>query len=163
MKEETQGNTESKTKKIFTLCIVYKHPKVLLGLKKKGLGLGKWDGFGGKVEDGESIEDAAKRELEEETGLIAKDLYKAGEFSVELKSKGHTCDIHVFKVSDFSGEEKESEEMKPEWFFVDEIPFKGMWPDAVYWMPLFFAGRNFKGQFILKDENTLLDRKIEII
>jgi len=53
--------------------------------------------------------------------------------------------------------------MKPEWFFIDEIPFKEMWPDDVYWMPLFFSGKKFNAYFSFADENTLLDRKIELI
>ena len=35
--------------------------EILLGFKKRGFGVGKWDGFGGKVEDQERNEDAAKR------------------------------------------------------------------------------------------------------
>lgn len=38
--------------------------KVLLGLKKRGLGVDKWNGFGGKLEPGETIEEAAKREMQ---------------------------------------------------------------------------------------------------
>ena len=38
-------------------------------MKKRGFGKGKWNGFGGKVEEGECIEDSAVRELEEECGL----------------------------------------------------------------------------------------------
>ena len=39
---------------------------MLLGMKKRGFGTGKWNGFGGKVEVGETVADAAQRELEEE-------------------------------------------------------------------------------------------------
>lgn len=51
-------NTEIKTqRKILTLCIIHEHPRVLLGYKKKGFGAGLWNGFGGKVEAGESMGD----------------------------------------------------------------------------------------------------------
>jgi 8-oxo-dGTP diphosphatase/2-hydroxy-dATP diphosphatase len=43
--------------------------RILLGMKKRGFGMGKWNGFGGKVEPAETVEDAALRELEEEAGL----------------------------------------------------------------------------------------------
>ena len=42
-------------KKLLTLCIIYHHHKILLGMKKRGLGIGRWNGFGGHLEDGESI------------------------------------------------------------------------------------------------------------
>ncbi len=47
--------------------------KVLLGMKKRGMGQGKWNGFGGKLKPGETIEECALRELEEESGLIGKE------------------------------------------------------------------------------------------
>lgn len=149
--------------KIFTLCIVHKHPRVLLGYKKRGFGQGRWNGFGGKVEGNESVIEAAKRELKEEAGIVVLKIKKAGELSFEFKNNGDKLKVHVFKVNDFSGEEKESEEMRPQWFYIDEIPFKKMWPDDVYWMPLFFSGRSFKGNFIFKDENTLIYKFIEVV
>jgi len=146
-----------------TLCIIYQHPRILLGYKKRGFWVGCWAGFGGKVEEGETIEESAKRELKEESGLSATDLQKVGELNFEFKNSGERLKVHVFKVTDFSGEEKETDEMKPQWFFIDEIPFKGMWPDSVYWMPLFFAGRKFQAQFIFADYETLLDREVRIV
>lgn len=59
-------------RKILTLCMVMKDGKLLLGMKKRGFGMGRWNGFGGKVEAGESIEEAAKREVFEESGLVAR-------------------------------------------------------------------------------------------
>ena len=61
-------------KKILTLCFIYQHPKVLLGMKKRGFGAGRWNGFGGKVRDGETIEEATKREMKEEVGIIPGDI-----------------------------------------------------------------------------------------
>jgi 8-oxo-dGTP diphosphatase/2-hydroxy-dATP diphosphatase len=47
--------------KIFTLVLVSKKCGILLGLKKRGFGEGKWNGFGGKIESGESVIQAAIR------------------------------------------------------------------------------------------------------
>jgi len=47
--------------KILTLAFVRTQQQILLGFKKRGFGTGHWNGFGGKVETGETIEDAARR------------------------------------------------------------------------------------------------------
>ena len=50
---------------------VRKDGRILLGHKRRGMGAGKWNGFGGKREDGETMRECAARELFEESGLIA--------------------------------------------------------------------------------------------
>src|SRR3990167_5103320 len=119
-------------KKITTLCIIHQHPNVLLGMKKRGFGAGRWNGFGGKVSLGETIEDAAKREIQEEAGIEAVNLHKIGVIDFEFKGNPEILQVHVFKSDNFSGKPTESEEMKPKWFHVNEIPFKEMWPDDVH-------------------------------
>lgn len=47
--------------RLYTLVLVLQPQRVLLGMKKRGFGAGRWNGFGGKVQDGETIEDGAKR------------------------------------------------------------------------------------------------------
>jgi 8-oxo-dGTP diphosphatase/2-hydroxy-dATP diphosphatase len=41
--------------KIFTLVFLKRNSSVLLGLKTRGLGEGLWNGFGGKVEENETV------------------------------------------------------------------------------------------------------------
>lgn len=134
-------------KKQLTLCLIHRDNKILLGLKKRGFGEGLWNGFGGKMEEGETVENAAKRELKEESGLEATDFNKVGilEFSFEEDPK--ILEVHIFKVNDFVGEPKESEEMRPEWFDIDKIPFEEMWSDDSFWLPVFLDGKIFKGKF----------------
>ncbi|XP_062359656.1 oxidized purine nucleoside triphosphate hydrolase isoform X2 [Cinclus cinclus] len=64
------------TSRLFTLVLVVQPSRVLLGMKKRGFGAGLWNGFGGKVQPGESIEEAARRELLEESGLTVDTLQK---------------------------------------------------------------------------------------
>lgn len=144
-------------KKVFTLCIVYEKGRVLLGMKKRGFGKGKWNGFGGKVKARESIEEAMKRELKEEVGIIPCSFERKALFEFHFKDNPEYLEVHVFHIQAFEGEPQETEEMKPQWFSVSEIPFDQMWPDDKYWLPLFLEGKTLHGRFSFKDEDTLLD------
>lgn len=135
-------------KKQLTLCIPVKDGSVLLGMKKRGFGVGRWNGFGGKIEAGETIEQGALRELVEEVSIQDGVLHKAGilEFSFEHDEK--ILEVHIFKLTDFTDTSEESEEMKPQWFLFDEIPFSQMWPDDEFWFPLFLQDKLFRGAFL---------------
>ncbi len=56
-------------------------------MKKRGFGEGRWNGFGGKVNEGEGVEEAAKRELEEEVGVIVNEIEHMGVLDFEWKGK----------------------------------------------------------------------------
>lgn len=149
--------------KKLTLCIVYRHPNVLLGMKKRGFGAGRWNGFGGKVEPGETIEDAAKREVWEEAGIKVTDIEKVGHIDFEFVGDPIALEVSIFKAGSFSGEPVESDEMKPQWFHKDEIPFEQMWPDDKHWFPLFLADKKFTGKFLFEGQDIILEHKIELI
>ncbi len=137
-------------KKITTLCIIHNHPQILLGMKKKGFGKGRWNGFGGKVKKEETIEEGIKRELFEESKLDVPidNFEKVGIIEFSFKEIPDILENHFFKVKNFSGEPYETEEMKPRWFHIDEIPFNQMWTDDVCWMSLFLEGKKFRGKFV---------------
>ena len=148
-------------KKVLTLCIVHKHPRILLGMKKRGFGEGRWNGFGGKVEKGEKIKDAAKREVLEETGAAAGDIKKAGVIEFEFKGNPEILKVHVFITSELVGEPQETDEMKPKWFHVDKIPFKKMWPDDEYWLPLVLSGKKITAKFWFEGFDKIIDKDIK--
>lgn len=152
------------SKKIQTLCFVKKNDQLLLGMKKRGFGMGIWNGFGGKMEEGESIEVATKREMQEESGLEVGDLEKFGIVEFEFENNPEILEVHFFKTDDFSGELRESEEMRPQWFAIDEIP-KEKWPDDEFWMPLFLEGKKFKGKFLFNQEKEtkIIRHNLEIM
>lgn len=141
-------------KKLLTLCIIHKNSNVLLGMKKRGFGQGRWNGFGGKVAEHETIEDAAKREVFEETGLLVGDLQRAGVILFEFQDGSQAAEVHVFKGKEFRGEAVESEEMKPQWFRASELPLESMWPADAYWMPLLLSGKKFRGRFVYDRPST---------
>lgn len=142
-------------KKILTLCMVCGEGEILLGLKKRGFGEGRWNGFGGKVEEGETIEAAAARELREEAGIESKAYKKVGILNFSFENDPKVLEVHVFKVTDFEGSPTESEEMKPQWFKFSEIPFNQMWSDDVHWIPLLLSGKSFKGDFLFDRPSDL--------
>ena len=148
-------------KKILTLCIIHQDTRVLLGLKKRGFGAGKWNGFGGKIQNGETIDQAAKRELLEEAGIVVENLEQFGTLAFSWEGKPEILEVHIFKALDFKGEATESEEMKPQWFDVLEIPFDKMWPDDKYWFPLFLADKKFKGKFLFGENDVVLEHNLE--
>ncbi|OXB67577.1 hypothetical protein ASZ78_004695 [Callipepla squamata] len=146
---------------IFTLVLVVQPPRVLLGRKKRGFGAGLWNGFGGKVQPGESVEDAARRELLEESGLTVDTLQKMGEITFEFVGNPELMEVHVFRADHFHGEPKESDEMQPQWFQLDEVPFKQMWPDDIYWFPFVLQRKLFRGYFKFQGQDTIVEHTLK--
>lgn len=135
-------------KRVLTLCVVREDGKVLLGMKKRGFGEGIWNGFGGKVEAAETIEEGAYRELFEEVGVQAEKVEPAGRLTFSFASEpDEQLEVHVFTVTKYQGVPSETEEMRPQWFAEGEIPFAQMWADDVYWVPYVLAGKQFVGTF----------------
>ena len=118
-----------------TLLYIVKDRKVLLILKKKGLGAGLYNGVGGKLEEGETPIQAAIRECIEEIGVKPTGVRWMGliEFYNDNALYGF---VHVFLANGYVGEPQETEEAKPVWFEIDEIPYDRMWEDDKYWFPL---------------------------
>ena len=96
--------------KILTLVLVREKGRVLLGMKKRGFGAGRWNGFGGKVTEGETIENAALREIKEEAGIEVQDLEKRGIIEFEFQGDPQILEVHIFSSQSFSGTPTESEE-----------------------------------------------------
>ncbi|NXJ89074.1 8ODP triphosphatase, partial [Corythaixoides concolor] len=147
--------------RLFTLVLVVQPPRVLLGLKKRGFGAGLWNGFGGKVQPGESIEEAARRELLEESGLTVDTLQKMGQITFEFVGNSELMEVHIFRADNFHGEPTESDEMRPQWFQLDEVPFSQMWADDVYWFPLLLQKKLFRGYFKFQGQDTILEHTLK--
>lgn len=140
--------------KQLTLCIVRQNGKVLLGMKKRGFGVGRWNGFGGKVHEGETIEDAARRELREECSIVPNNLIERGILTL-IGEDEHDLEVHIFEITKFKNQPQETEEMRPQWFDESVLPFHQMWPDDAYWFPLFLQGKKFTGTFVFKDDKII--------
>jgi 8-oxo-dGTP pyrophosphatase MutT (NUDIX family) len=142
-------------KKILTLVFVHDRGRVLLGRKKRGFGAGRWNGFGGKVDANETIEQGARRELREEAGIGTVAVERRGKLTFHFEGDPVALEVHVFRVRGHTGEPSESEEMEPRWFSEDLIPYDDMWPDDKYWFPIFLAGKRFEGDFWFDGDKTI--------
>lgn len=142
---------------IATLCFPVTETEILLGLKKRGLGALKWNGFGGKVETGESIEDAARRETKEECGLEIISFEKRGVIQFKYLEEDKHIEGHIFCATSWRGKIEESEEMKPQWFNRNEIPYESMWLTDIHWLPTFLQGKRFTAELTFKNYDTLLE------
>jgi len=97
--------------------------KVLMGKRIASSGAGTWSFAGGHLEFNETFEECAKRELEEETALIAESL-KVGPWISTIVENKHYISFLV-KVLKFSGELSLKEPNKCEcwkWFSLNELP-----------------------------------------
>lgn len=146
-----------------TLCLLLRrHPRsqILLGWKKHGFGSGKWGGFGGKSEPGEALATAAVRELQEEAGVQVSeaDLHCVAKLSFCFPFRPEWSQVvHVFVVWQWEGEPRETEEMAPAWFSLDEIPYDGMWDDSRYWLRRLLDGECITARFLLGCDNETVD------
>eukprot|EP01061_Rhynchopus_euleeides_P036804 TRINITY_DN6214_c0_g2_i1.p2 TRINITY_DN6214_c0_g2~~TRINITY_DN6214_c0_g2_i1.p2 ORF type:complete len:198 (+),score=69.46 TRINITY_DN6214_c0_g2_i1:54-596(+) len=141
--------------KVLTLVLVITDDGVLLGRKTRGFGEGRWNGFGGKVEPGESVRAGALRELHEEASIHATDLQHTAVIYFWFdEGEERLLETHLFVATAYDGVPAASEEMSPiEWYPPTALPFDKMWPDDSTWVPHLLAHRGspFIAKFRFKD------------
>ena len=151
-----------------TLLFLYKpeEKQILLAMKKRGFGKGRWNGVGGKLQGEETIREAVLRETEEE---ISVRVHPANLTQVAILdfSFTHAPDwnqqVHVFFVTKWEGEPCESEEMRPKWFPTTHLPFADMWPDDIFWLPEVIAGERIRAAFVFGENDTITHQNIEFV
>lgn len=130
-------------KTTLTLVIDRQRNSILMILKKRGQGSGKWNFPGGKVAPGETAEAAAIREVKEETGLDLGRLSPAAYLEFHFPQGGswsNTCD--VFISEHYSGTLlEETDECKAKWISLAQIPYDQMWPNDRLWVPAVLLGK----------------------
>ena len=144
-----------------TLVFVVRDGQVLLIRKKRGLGAGKINGPGGRLEAGETFEACAARELREELGVSPVDLDFLGDHCFQFVD-GYSTYVHVFRSSAIEGTPVETDEATPFWFAVDEVPFEEMWEDDQYWLPLVLERKRFSGRWIF-DGDRMVDYALDVL
>lgn len=142
-----------------TLLFVVQNNKVLLIRKKRGLGAGKINGPGGKLDPGESAQQCAHREVHEELCIDINDSIKVGRLRFQFIDD-YSIDVRVFLATRFEGTPTETEEAIPLWFNIADIPYAQMWEDDQIWLPRVLAGEQVDGRFVF-DEDRLLAHAVE--
>ncbi len=138
--------------------------EICLAMKKRGFGINRWNGVGGKIEQGEGIIQAAKREAREEIGVEIDQINKVAELDFFFPhNEAWNQKVHVYFCENWQNEPVESDEMKPRWFSSQELPFNEMWPDDEFWVPQVLAGNLLKAEFTFGEGDIIENQKIQIV
>jgi 8-oxo-dGTP diphosphatase len=129
--------------------------RVLLIRKKRGLGAGKINGPGGKMDPGETSLECAVRETQEELGVTALEPVKHGELWFQFVD-GLALHVDVFRATRWQGEPVETPEAIPLWTSLAELPFEEMWADDRFWLAeVLVEKKHFIGRFLFDDDTML--------
>ncbi len=161
IKEYEQISTISLKKA--TVLLLLRENEVLLAMKKRGFGVGKWNGVGGKPNQDEDIIDTAIRESQEEIGVTPLAPHKVALFKYYFPHDNFGMQVWIFTATEWKGDPSESEEMKPEWFKFDDIPYNQMWSDDEIWVPKVLDGQLLCGSFMFDKEGKIMDYYMEEI
>lgn len=142
-----------------TLLLLKKENEILLAMKKRGFGVGKYNGVGGKLKKEETPEIAMIREAKEEINITPLIYEKMGEVNFLEYENGKKVKLkfHLFLATAWEGIPSETEEMKPYWFNIADIPYEKMFVDDKYWLPFVLKGKKING-FVQFDENWNLEK-----
>jgi mutator protein MutT len=145
-----------------TLLFLLRDNEILLAMKKRGFGEGRWNGVGGKIEPGETIEEATARECHEEIGVRPGELEKVAHLTFAFPDDTPDILAHVYITTEWEGEPIETEEMAPRWFALGDIPYHEMWQDDEFWLPHVLAGKKLVASFMFTQDETMLPEKTKI-
>lgn len=144
-----------------TLVFVVRGAEMLLIRKKRGLGAGKINGPGGRLEPGETALECAVRECEEEVYASPTGVRASGRLRFHFVD-GYGLDVTVFRADDVVGEPRESAEAIPFWARLDALPYDEMWEDDRLWLPHLLAESPFDGRFVF-DGEKMLEHQLDVI
>ena len=130
---------------------IVKDGQILLIEKKRGLGAGKVNGPGGKIDPGETPLEAVIRETQEELLITPKNSRKLGELWFSMSDCPH-IHCHVYRADDHDGVPGETDEAVPLWTKIENIPYQRMWEDDRHWLPLLLNETTFLGRFVFEGE-----------
>ncbi|MEX0881606.1 MAG: 8-oxo-dGTP diphosphatase [Candidatus Saccharimonadales bacterium] len=146
-----------------TLVFLSRPKKILLGYKKRGHGADLWNGIGGKVEVGESTEAAMIRECQEEIGVTPENYRKIAQlvFRGGSDKSQPINNVTAYLCDKWAGEPTETEEMRPSWFKLHDVPYGQMWSGDGIWLPLALSGSYFEGTIEFDSNDKVKDWRLD--
>jgi len=157
------AHLETKDLKARTTCFLHKGDKILLGLKKEGIGEGYYVGIGGKQEKGETLKQTVKRELAEEINVTAIKFRLMATLNFYfIQRKEWNQKVHAFICDKWKGEISGSEEIEPQWFKINALPFDKMWEDALFYLPFIVRNKRVEADFLYNSKDKVVDCRSKI-
>lgn len=146
-----------------TVLFLVKDQDILLAMKKRGFGQGRYNGVGGKIEANETVEQAVVRECQEEIGVTPTSFRKMAQMVFDEQHNGarEVLEVHAFICDAWRGIPVETEEMAPEWFRLNHIPYQQMWDDDPYWLPQILEGKLLKARFTLDSQDKVIKKSVQ--
>ncbi len=148
-------------------CYLIKDEKVVVTKYKEGnKEIGYYDIPGGKIEEGETPEQTAIREMKEETGLKVGDLKYKGNMIIEYHNR--IFDFDIFIANESEGEPQEFEENTSEWIEINELLQKEKILSNIMILDRFFIKGliddkyNFKMHIQVDEKENILDVKYKL-
>jgi mutator protein MutT len=151
--------------KTLTLVFLRDGNNILLAMKKRGFGAGNWNGVGGKLEPGETIEQAMIRECQEEIGVTPTSYVKVAELTFAFPAGLNLPDMiaHTFIATQWQGQPTETDEMAPRWYNIAAIPYDQMWDDDILWLPTVLHGKKLRGRFDFTADSRVQSANLTIV
>jgi 8-oxo-dGTP diphosphatase len=137
--------------KLATLCYIRNDNKILLlhrNKKENDIHAGKYNGLGGKFEQGETPEACARREIFEESGLVAESLDLRGFITFPKFARGEDWYVFIFVIDKVSGELIDSPEGTLEWVEESKLGSLNFWEGDRIFMPWLFEQKRFSACFV---------------
>ena len=147
-----------------TLCYIEKDGAYLMmhrTKKENDENRDKWIGIGGKLEDGETPYDCARREIFEETGVKVTDLNYRGVITIVSDLYG-TEYMHLFTATEFEGEiDYNCNEGNLEWVKKEVVPTLPIWEGDKIFFDLIEKEKRFFSLKLCYVGDTLVSHTLE--